>query len=103
MVPIFDKALLPPGAGVRAAVQMPSAARLAGLDRLELDLQLGCPGPRDNSCPEVGGWLGGLGRHVWAPKPAAFCKRACVSGGPLPQPAVAAVLCCIDAGGGAPP
>ncbi|KAI7838634.1 hypothetical protein COHA_007561 [Chlorella ohadii] len=51
-VPIFSRALMPQGEGVRAAVQLPSVAQLAGLDRLELDLQLGCPGSSDKSCPE---------------------------------------------------
>ncbi len=60
-VPIFSRALMPQGEGVRAAVQLPSVAQLAALDRLELDLQLGCPGTSDKSCPEVGMWLGWAG------------------------------------------
>lgn len=36
---------------LRIDVAMPSAAQLAGMNRLQLDFTLDCPGPRDNSEP----------------------------------------------------
>lgn len=85
-VPVVPGALMPQGEGARAAVQLPPARQLAGLDRLELHLQLGCPGADDASCPDVRGRrLAGL-REEAAPAHAR-CSLWCLRPAPsLPTP-----------------
>jgi hypothetical protein len=52
VVPVFDRATMSGGRGVRARVTLPASQRAQqGYDRLELDLELGCPGVKDESCP----------------------------------------------------
>ncbi len=54
VIPIFkgDKPLDASGRPLRKSLTLPNWSKLAGKDRLELDLQLSCPGASD------AGWLG---------------------------------------------
>lgn len=73
VVPVFNSQVLPEPGGLRAEINMPSAAKLAGLDTLELDFALSCPGHFDADCPQ---WDHVVQLHV-------CCSRDCKPCTPL--------------------
>lgn len=49
-VPVFANRPITGNAPLRVEVAMPSAQQLAGMNRLELDMGLGCPPPGRDAC-----------------------------------------------------
>jgi hypothetical protein len=57
-VPVFANRPITGSAPLRVEVAMPSAQQLAGMNRVEVDMSLGCPPPGRDACELMGccGW-----------------------------------------------
>ncbi|GAB4819720.1 hypothetical protein N2152v2_006766 [Parachlorella kessleri] len=51
VVPIFERQVMEGEHGVRVTVDMPGPEVIMAASRLEVDMELGCPGTRDADCP----------------------------------------------------
>ena len=66
VVPVMEGAVMEGEHGVKVEVVLPRAEALRGMDRVELDMALGCPGTTDaGALPACLGWVAWGGGCAW--------------------------------------